>query len=385
MNNWFKSLFYFIILSNFSSHPMQQPVVENKIISYQVESLKLVDFWLEKIIRMFKRQMTKLISDEEAQKTNPYFSRSERKYKVNIKLGLLEKIGLLSKFDGDLKNLVETMKSWWDEGLSSPEYIIRSDKFIKHIKKREGYQNKREYKTYITQEEAAIISAQDIYTIAELSNGIFEIILRHVNLDIDYEKFMEILKEIFINYFVQSYALPENEHKLKWCDCPKVSIGERVVELLLMLRDISRRLRPEECTKKRPLIYTSFGSGDLLHDYIALLLLNYYGYNYFEVNFIDKYYDETRYRLRDLKEPIFANQWLLFSKAKMKLNFFMNSKHYIKSLPNKNDILIAIDISEGGRKASSNFDKLINKTTNVNSLIYLINHHKIINYQITHS
>ena len=366
-----------------------------RVISYQIENLKLVDYWIEKLMEMFQGQMAKLVSDEVAEKAyGKYFwaGYKNTKYEAHYKFGFLKKVGFVSKFDGNLPKLLTLMKIMWDEGMNSSEYAIESKKFIEYIKENGGYKlSPSEWESKnITSEEIALILLQDNYRLVEFSNVVLKIIQRRIDLDITSEKFMDVIKHIVINYFIQKYALLENEAKLNWCICPKVSIGERIVTFLLMLQDISTKLRPEECTNQRPLVYTSFGSGDLLHDYIALLLLNFYGYNYFEVNFIDKYYGST-YSKRTVVEPIFANQWLLFSQALMELNFFASSSDYINSSSKNNDILIAIDITEWGVnspaaiKAKSDFDELINKATDENSLIYSINNNKIINYHVEHA
>lgn len=261
--------------------------------------------------------------------------------------------GLIRRWEGpEIKELIECC---WDYGLNNKYGVYGSD-FIGTLK------NEHQ----IDEESLEIIEQQKLYTLGQLLEIIVSKFLQDLNLDMTKEKFISLTKQILVTFILQKFV--EGDEQLSWCNCEHVSIGERVVMLIMTLERLNRNFDRENCTEENPLVYTSFGSGALLYDYIAIYILSTFGYNYFKLNFIDICYNLNEYF--DYKKKVegpFIFQ-LGFCEGNFIINFFGQIDTYLNSLPDKNHILSTIDTLHFNN-SKSQFKKLIKKTTGANTVV----------------
>lgn len=273
----------------------------------------------------------------------------------------------------DYLALKQLLECCWDAGLNN-KYQIFTSEFIEIVKIR--YQINEEY--------LEIIKYNDSYTLEQLLQLVISMLLQDLHLEISDVEFLNITKKIVVTYALQKFLEPNEQ--LTWCNCSQVSIGERVVMLIMSLEKICNNFSPKKCTSDNPLVYTSFGSGALLYDFIAISLLS-NCYKYFKLNFIDTFYDQNM--LKDYKkwsEEPFTFQ-LGFYEGNFSFNFFGNVDTYLHSSPDMNHILSTIDTIQHDN-CSSQFNQLIKKTSDRNSVVGSLSEHKIcyaFNAQLKHS
>jgi len=306
---------------------------------------------LKNLEETFKKEMSLLVSDEEAIKENSYFKTytkpEDEKYKMQIKLAVIYKQGLKKK-SSNLRNLIET---YWEQGLTQSE--VDQKTFWQEVLEEEKNEDSMHGEVKKSNVAGFIESyyrkypQKPFYQLQNIINTILFATRQYGWLNLDCEAQAFYLKNMFTEYAIQSYAQPEKNRKIAWCKCPKVTLADRMISMLLIIDSVMQQMPISECSETNPVIYTSFGSGNLLQDYITIFALNRLGYNYFMLNCIDKTYGARYNCAQKLKQAIEKK----FNKLAIlaKTNFYSSLTAYSKdnsSIIGNEHVIVSIDPGE---------------------------------------
>jgi len=248
--------------------------------------------------------------------------------------------------------------------LQNPKYQISATAFRDRIKARYT----------VEEEDLEAFNHDNYYTLEQLLLVIVSMVVEDLNLEISSEHFIHITKQIIVLSISQRFLLLNEQ--LSWCNCENVTIGERVVLIIMNLEKLYKNFSPKECTAENPLIYTSFGSGALLFDYITIYIFQCFGYLYFDMSFIDHFYkrnDHVNY-IKMAKKPLGFQ--LGFCAGSCDCKFFETIDSYLASAPKKNHLLCAVDILQFDKTASQ-FKTLIKKTADYKTIVCSLNNNRI--------
>ncbi|HSC25178.1 MAG TPA: hypothetical protein VLB80_03125 [Candidatus Babeliales bacterium] len=303
---------------------------------YEYNDFTLATKWLPYYENMLMHQAIQIISDEYIQKKYPYLHKvTDQQYKANVKKGIVKEKGLCTLYGLDEKDLSKKIAQWWDKGIESYDYAVTVTDLVSSL-------SAQQKSVYVN------ISNQERYTLSQLFDVVIPLIIQSNNLSASVEKYKKNIAHILTRYFMISYALPQENQIVKWCNCSKVSFGERITMIITIAEKVLEKHSNKITNANDPLIYTSFGSGWLLQDYLTLSLLNTLGFNYFRARFIDTYYGE-KYDNKSRFTKVLSQLWKDHNTGIVNIDFFHIIADYLaeyNKLSQKNNVLTTVDASE---------------------------------------
>jgi hypothetical protein len=225
---------------------------------------------------MLRSNVAGIISDEEVLATNENASAYTPQEMQKHKLFLIKKSGLRKRFNDNYTALSTTLANLWDKALDDPAHTVQTSQFLKKVDKID-----KKNRTMSLSEEERKLFLLSSYSLRNFSDVVIPLILKKSNFNCLPHDFLNLMKDFFVQYATLRYGNSSENRILSWCPCPKAQLGDRLGVTVKIVHELTQRFCPQLCTESTPLYYSSFGSGDLLNDYLILYILYYAGYQFF--------------------------------------------------------------------------------------------------------